>query len=123
MNSDFVETRNRETEVIFAGKTCSMIEIEKGDYAAIAENLFNAIGDDAYFNGSIEYECESFYSTLTATLIIYRGEEAYPEGSRETLSNVVPVWWEFNASLPDGTLTDNDFGFDELKKYLLELGR
>ena len=114
-----METLSRDEEVIFAEKTCSMIEINEEEYAGVAENPYEAIGGDAYFNGSVDYECDRFHSTFTATIIVYHHDEEYPEGMRKVMHNMVPVWWEFRTWLPDGEQADNDFGFSELKKCFL----
>ena len=57
---------------------------------------------------------DGFYSTLTATLIVYREAETMPEGCTVShISDVVPVWWEFV------TVVLNDFCFKRLKDTVL----
>ena len=47
-----------------------MIEINETIYKQIAALLLAEIGEKDYFNGTIEYDTEEFYSSLTCTLII-----------------------------------------------------
>ncbi len=96
-----------------------MIEISTPTYCAIAGRLREAIGPAEYFNGSVEYETEEFYSTLTLTAIVYRRTEMLPEGPRRPISDVVPVWWEFTTTQSIGGVT-NDFSFSELKPHLID---
>ena len=47
-----------------------MIEINEKMYDEIASLLLNEIGDADYFNGTVEYDTEEFYSSLICSLII-----------------------------------------------------
>ena len=51
-------------------------------YAQAASSLLEAVGDGYYYNGSIDVDGDGFYSTLTATFIVYREAETMPEGVR-----------------------------------------
>lgn len=113
---DFVETVSGGDAVIFVGKSCSMIEINDSDYDRVAEILRDAIGEREFFSGSVEYECDRFSSSLTATLLVYRTPGGYAAGNAaRQIDDVVPVWWEFSTTVCDGTATLNDFGFGELR--------
>lgn len=96
-----------------------MIEISTENYSALAARLKEAIGDQDYFNGSVELESEEFSARLVATLVIYRRTETVPEGVRRTVSNIVPVWWELATTDAEGDVP-NDFSFGELKPYLID---
>ncbi len=96
-----------------------MIEISTPAYCTIAARLRQAIGQSDYFNGTIEYETEEFYSTLTLTAIIYRRTEIMPEGPRRPISDIVPIWWEFTTVQECGNVL-NCFSFSELKPFLID---
>lgn len=91
------------------------IEITDSDYRAVAQSLIGQIDQADYFSGSVETAHHSFHSTLTTTLIIYRGvpdKDLRPNGVE-----YVPVWWEFHTDTPYGEV-DNDFSFRQFKPYL-----
>lgn len=94
-----------------------MIEIEEKDYVRIAELLKNEIDDSDFFNGTIEHDTERFYSTLTATAIVYRKTVSMPEGRFSRIEDAVPVWWNFTTSA-DGQLQPNDFSFETLRDFI-----
>ncbi len=89
-----------------------MIEINETIYKQIAALLLAEIGEKDYFNGTIEYDTEEFYSSLTCTLIICRDPE-----SSEILS-ILPIWWDYDIALCDGVQL-NDFSWTELDRYLV----
>lgn len=95
-----------------------MLEINGLIYEGVASALAEAIEGREYFNGSVEFDTEEVGTTLVATLIIYRRDERYPEGSCREAVDIVPVWWEFRTVQECGEVL-NDFSFGELKKYLL----
>jgi len=94
-----------------------MIEIKENDYREIAYRLKNAIADSDFFNGSIEYDTDRFYSTLTATAIVYRTNTDMPDGYMSQIQDIVPVWWSF-TTYRLGDACSNDFGFDCLKPFI-----
>ncbi len=96
-----------------------MIEITSEIYRAVAGRLKEEIGTAGYFNGTVEFETEEFYSKLTLTAIVYRRSEIFPEGVGRPIADIVPVWWEF-ATVQEFGETLNDFSFSELKQYLIE---
>lgn len=96
-----------------------MIEISTEIYQAIARRLKAAVGDTNYFNGTVEYETEEFYSTLTLTSIVCRRNESLPEGDFSRIADLVPVWWEFSTVQECGEVL-NDFSFAELKQYITD---
>ena len=94
-----------------------MIEIEEKDYVRLAELLKNEIADSDFFNGTLEYDTEKFYSTLTATAIVYRRNVSMPEGRFSEIEDIVPVWWTFDTTAHD-TRHLNDFSFETLRGFI-----
>ncbi len=94
-----------------------MIEIEENDYREIARRLKNAIADSDFFNGSIEYDTDRFYSTLTATAIVHRTDIEMPDGCIPQIQDVVPVWWSF-STYQYGEACLNDFCFDYVRRHI-----
>ena len=76
---DFVETVSGGADIKFADDN-RVIEVGQAMYAQAASSLLEAVGDGYYYNGSIDVDGDGFYSTLTATLIVYREAETMPEG-------------------------------------------
>lgn len=58
-----------------------MIEITSEIYSAVAARLTDAIEASDFFNGTIEFETDEFYSVLTLTAIVRRRSETLPEHS------------------------------------------
>lgn len=94
-----------------------MIEFDSQNYRALADLLMKAIDQKDYFNGSVEYDTDEFYSTLTTTMIIYRNPEDAPQGGR--IADIVPIWWQFDIRQQHGA-AENDFSWRELKKHLID---
>lgn len=87
-------------------------------YRQVAELLFKAIDDRAFFNGTIEYDTDEFYSSFRATLIIYRQKIEQQSVITNIITDIVPVWWEFSLHSHRGEeLTD--FSWRELAQYLI----
>lgn len=83
-------------------------------YEEVAARLAEAIGGGSYFSGSLEFEWDGMECRLTASVIVYRERRCFPEGDREEISDLVPVWWEFHTSGTGGEML-NDFSFSELR--------
>lgn len=95
-----------------------MFQVSSELYDEIAILLREAFGAGGYYSGSVECAVGEIQCRLTASLVLYRGSDEWPEGRRERLTDVVPVWWEFHALTPDGEVP-NDFSFAELRPSLL----
>lgn len=95
-----------------------MTEITQDIYSVLAERLLEKIGRANFFNGSVAAETEDGEFRLTATLIVYRENERAPDGDGETISGIVPVWWELSSRSEEGE-TRNDFSWNEIIKYLM----
>ena len=116
---DFVETVSGGADIKFADDN-RVIEVGQAMYAQAASSLLEAVGDGYYYNGSIDVDGDGFYSTLTATLIVYREAETMPEGGTGShISDVVPVWGEFVTVVPGAGEVLNDFCFKRLKDTVL----
>ena len=81
-----------------------MITITKQIYEEIAELLLEKIREKDFFNGTVEYDTDEFYSSLTCTLIICR-------------ASVLPVWWNYDIALIDGE-QQSDFSWNTLNRFL-----
>lgn len=88
-------------------------------YEDTALLLAERLGCEAdYFSDSIRFTRGEWDYCLTTTLIVYRRTERAPDGVRRPLSDLVPVWWEFHTTGPEGEVL-NDFSFNELKRYMI----
>lgn len=83
-------------------------------YLEVASRLRDAIGDGSYFSGTLAFDFGGVACRLTASVIVYRSQSRYPEGDRDEIADLVPVWWEFHTS-DDGGEFLNDFSFSELR--------
>lgn len=86
-------------------------------YAETVERLVEAAGDAGYFSGSILFLFAGVECRLRCSVILYRRRESLPEGERDVVSDLVPVWWEFHT-VADGRELLNDFSFGELRRML-----
>ena len=86
-------------------------------YREVALRLSEAIGSGGYFSGTLAFAWGEAECRLTASVIVYRRRERLPEGDRDAIADLVPVWWEFHTSDQAGE-RPNDFSFSELKEYL-----
>lgn len=93
-----------------------MISIDETTYREIAEQLFPQLENQNFFNGRIEYNHETFRSTLICTLILER------DPVTQTLQTIIPVWWEYHYQITDSFQEIiTDFCWDEFKHHLLSL--
>ena len=86
-------------------------------YLEVAARLAEAIGGGSYFSGSLSFAFGDTECRLTASVIVYRRVERLPEGDRDVIADLVPVWWEFHTADGEGEVA-NDFSFSEMKAYL-----
>ena len=94
-----------------------MLNVTSDIYRLLADRLRDAVGTAEFFSGRITVAADLDYE-LIATLLFYRTTESDESGSRDIITDIVPVWWEFHTACAAGVL-DNDFSFREL--YLEEL--
>lgn len=103
-----------------SGSCRGILEIEESVYRKLASSLVDAVGESHYYNGTIDADCGNFYSTLTATMIVYRGQQ--PEQEQQAgITDLVPVWWEFSTSIPNEGDVLNDFSFRYLRDAVVSM--
>ena len=83
-------------------------------YLEVASRLRDAIGDGSYFSGTLTFDFGGVACRLTVSVIVCRERVRYPEGDRDEISDLVPVWWEFHTTGPEGEMP-NDFTFSEVR--------
>ena len=88
-----------------------MITINDRMYEKIADLLVRRIEEPHFFNGTIEYDTDEFYSSLVCTLIVCRDQE------NGRILSVLPVWWDFSLFQAEGEQT-TDFSWNELNRFL-----
>ena len=89
-----------------------MISITDPMYAEMAARLAAQWGEGQHFyNGSIHYDTDEFYSTLTCSVILYRSEDESHE-----VKKAVPVWWDF-TTCAQGAAVANDFSWSEFVQF------
>lgn len=95
-----------------------MFRVSSELYDQIACRLREAFGDAGYFSGSVDCAAGETECRLTASLVLYRCRDEWPEGPQLRLTDAVPVWWEFHT-VTAGVEEPNDFSFAELRPVLL----
>ena len=86
-------------------------------YDAAVEALLECIGCEEYFSGSVDFDYGDVECRLTVSVIVYRRLVVLPEGEREPVCDLVPVWWEFHTVV-DGEELLNDFSFTGIRERL-----
>lgn len=89
-----------------------MITLNETSYKNIAAMLLEKIEGTSLFNGTIEYDTDEFYSTLTCTLIICR------DSDQDKILSILPIWWEYALYMSDGEHL-NDFSWLEFNEFLV----
>ena len=88
-----------------------MVTINDVIYRDIAALLLTKLEGKDFFNGTVEYDTDEFYSVLHCTLIVCRSP------STDRILSVLPVWWEYNLYMSDGEQL-TDFSWNELNGFL-----
>ncbi|MCD7962984.1 MAG: hypothetical protein LUF90_05410 [Rikenellaceae bacterium] len=95
-----------------------MISINDKIYAEVAVKLNEVLeNQNSFFYGSIEFDTEQFYSTLTCTLILDRTEYGDKDKTFSKISKITPVWWEYSTYSEIGN-ENNDFSWTEFSGFL-----
>ncbi|MBS4766257.1 hypothetical protein KG007_08550 [Alistipes sp. kh20] len=94
-----------------------MYSVSSELYLEVAARLAEAVGGESYFSGSLVFPFGDMECRLTASVIVYRRRERLPEGDRDAIADLVPVWWEFHTAGDCGEVL-NDFSFAGLRAYL-----
>ena len=96
-----------------------VLNISAATYRTFADLLVFNLDDRDYLSDSISIVEGDIEFTLSFAVIAHYSksmdEETY---GRETLDNISPVWWKFEAFDNDKPI-NTDFSFDELKAYIL----
>lgn len=92
-----------------------MIIISENIYHEIAKALVDRIGDKDFFNGTVEYDAQEYYSALICTVIVCRD----PDDSEKILS-LLPVWWDYRLNMASGEEA-TDFCWTELDRHIMKL--
>lgn len=90
-----------------------VVEITSALYQEAANYLAEAIGEEEYFSGKVEFNSENVECRLTISVIVYRNRVS------GEINDLVPVWWEFDT-LVDGEERLNDFSFRYLRALFLD---
>lgn len=109
------------TPVTFTPSPIQNTAMNESCYKNLAQLLVSRIGHRHYFNGTVECEWGAGSGLLKATLIIYREpllDPADRTGTSTRISDIVPVWWEFEAYGEESQVND-DFSWSEFRPYLL----
>ncbi len=93
-----------------------MYSVSTDLYLEVASRLRSAIGVGSYYSGTLLFEFGELECRLTASVLVYRERVRYPEGDRDEISDLVPVWWEFHTTDSTGEIL-NDFSFSELRSH------
>ena len=89
-------------------------------YREVTARLEEAVGARGYFSGRIEGETDEVAWRLTLSAMVYRKHVSLPEGDEERIADVVPVWWEFHTTVPEGEVL-NDFSFADVRERIRNL--
>lgn len=79
-------------------------------YQDLASAVLQSLSNINYFNGSVSAFDGDTECRLMATLIIYRRRVGILSGETDSVTDIVPVWWECHTSI-DGAEIENDFDF------------
>lgn len=88
-------------------------------YEELSSEIRLSLENNCYFSGRAEVGDGDVVCRLVASLIIYRRKVAPLSDERDTIVNVVPVWWECHT-FEDGEEVENDFDFDEFRYAMIE---
>lgn len=88
-------------------------------YEKLSSEIRCSLQNACYFSGSVEVADGDVSCRLVASLIIYRRRVAPLSDERDTIVNVIPVWWEC-LTFADGAEVENDFDFGEFRAAMIE---
>lgn len=101
---------------LFGASEQSEISFNAHHYDKVWSALLEAIGENDYFNGTVETSHEGITSLLTTTLIVYRNRHD-PE---RPINRLVPIWWEMTTLDEDDNNHPNDFSLKEFLELKIE---
>lgn len=88
-------------------------------YEELSSEIRRSLANNCYFSGSAEVADGDIVCRLVASLIIWRRRVAPLSDERDTIENVVPVWWECRT-VAAGADVENDFDFEEFRCAMIE---
>lgn len=97
-----------------------MLHITDEVYELLAEELearIFAIEDDPS-NLYIEVDREGYIYALELSAFVFWRTVRYPEGDRQEINNIIPVWWEIHVFNTEGDEVSHDGCFNEIKQYI-----
>ena len=97
-----------------------MYSISAETYHRFAASVCDALTNIYYFNGSVAVADGGVECRLTATLIIYRRDVGTFSEECDSITDVVPVWWECHTTTDEGEVED-DFDFALFREQMLAL--
>lgn len=96
-----------------------IINIPGATYEAFAQSLASKLSKKYYLCDSISVVEGDMEFTLSFSVVAHYSKSMDEETcGREILSDITPVWWDFEA-VKGGMKFITDFSFDELKTYIL----
>ncbi len=95
-----------------------MYEITSSIYLELAERLVAEVGDREFYSGVIVCYDGEVRCRLVTTLVIRRGEVLHDDRKVRAIVGIVPVWWEFEASVGEAVVED-DFSFGVLRDTIV----
>lgn len=117
-SSDFIPNNQ-----IFYSKFYTMFYFNLAHYSALASKILEETSSPNYFSGRVEIVTSSDVEVeLVASLIIYRRRVCLLDSdSVDSVTDVVPVWWDVTLYRGDGdVLLDHDFDFERLRMAIIE---
>lgn len=91
-----------------------MYSVSSELYLEAAARLSEAVGGCNYFSGTFSFPFGGTECRFTGSVIVYRRRMSLPEGDRDVVADLVPVWWEFHT-YAEGEEVLNDFSFGSLR--------
>lgn len=100
-----------------------MYQISSTLYREVLDCLVGQIDNREYFSGSLELDFDDIRCRMTLSAVIYCSYDFNAEQSVRTISDIIPVWWEFHTLKANGNGEEilNDFSFNELRTYIKEV--
>ncbi len=97
-----------------------MYSLKPETYYRLAAAVCASLSNIYYFNGSVAVADGDAECRLTATLIIYRRNVDIFSDEYDSITDVIPVWWECHTTTDEGEVED-DFDFDLFRAEMLSL--
>ena len=94
-----------------------MLHINDNYYKELASRVSDLLDEESFFSGSVEFPVQNIDCEFVATIIIYKERSIERENNGFIITDLVPVWWEFNTSQDCEELL-NDFDFQLLKDII-----